>query len=273
MMMDFTGTMVDFLPYLVTALLYAGVAFNRWFRLLEVGTAIERAVVAIGLLLHAWLLANDLLVGGGINLGLVNALSAILWLTALIYWLASLRHDLHALQAFVLPPAALLVLLQVLLPDHHLLPYRGDAVSGAHLVIALLAYSLFTFAALHAGLMAVAERSLHNRKSLLRLPNFPPIMPMERLLFQIIGLGFTLLTLTLVSGVFFTEQLFHQALKFNHKTVFSIAAWLIFGGLLVGRHYYGWRGRVAVRWTLGGFAFLLLAYVGSKIVLEVILGR
>lgn len=271
--MDFTGTMADFLPYLVTALLYAGVAFNQWFRLFAVGAVVERVVIAVGLLLHAWLLAQDLFVAGGVNLGLVNALSAILWLTALIYWLASLRHDLHASQAFVLPPTALLVLLQVLLPDAHLLPYKGDALFGAHFVIAMLAYSLFTFAALHAGLMAVAERNLHNRRTLIRLPNFPPIMPMERLLFQIIGLGFALLTLTLVSGVFFSEELFHQALKLNHKTVFSIVSWLIFGGLLVGRHYYGWRGRVAVRWTLGGFAFLLLAYVGSKLVLEVILAR
>lgn len=265
--------MADFLPYLVTALLYAGVAFNQWFKLVDVDAPVERAVVAAGLVLHAWLLANDLMVSGSINLGLSNALSAILWLTALIYWLASLRHDLHALQAFVLPPAALLVLLQVLVPDQHLLPYSGDALFGVHLVIAMLAYSLFTFAAMHAGIMAVAERSLHHKKSWIRFPDFPPIMPMERLLFQIIGLGFALLTLTLVSGIFFTEQLFHQALKFNHKTLFSIIAWLIFGGLLVGRHYYGWRGRVAVRWTLGGFAFLLMAYVGSKIVLEVILGR
>ena len=144
---------------------------------------------------------------------------------------------------------------------------------GAHLVIALLAYSLLTFAALHASLMAMAERSLHNKQPLIRMPDFPPIMTMERLLFQIITLGFLLLTLTVVSGVFFTEQLFHQALKFNHKTVFSIASWLIFGALLVGRHVRGWRGRVAVRWTLVGFVLLLLAYVGTKFVLEVVLGR
>jgi len=88
-------------------------------------------------------------------------------------------------------------------------------------------------------------------------------MPMERLLFQIIGIGFVLLTFTVISGIFFSEELFHQPLRLNHKSVFSIAAWLIFGALLWGRRVYGWRG----------FAVLLLAYVGSKFVLEILLGR
>ncbi len=266
--------MPDFLLYLITALLYAGVAFNQWRQNREEKFLLsERVALATGLVFHGWLLATDMFNSGGVNFGLSNALSVILWLTVLIYWLASLRHDLHALQAFVLPPAALAVLAQKLAPSGHVLPYTGDALFGMHLVIALLAYSLLTFAALHAGLMAFAERSLHHKKTLVRLPDFPPIMPMERLLFQIIGIGFVLLTLTLVSGIFFTEQLFHQALKLNHKTVFSIVAWGIFGALLLGRRIQGWRGRIAVRWTLSGFGVLLLAYVGSKFVLEVILGR
>jgi ABC-type uncharacterized transport system permease subunit len=265
--------MPDFLPYLAAALLYVLVAFIQWHQNKFDSVRHERVAVAAGLTLHGWLLANDLLVSGGINLSLVNSLSTILWLTVLIYWLASLRYDLRALQAFVLPPAALAVLIQMLGPQGHLLPYSGNPLFEAHLVIALLAYSLFTFAALHAGLMAFAERNLHNRKSMIRLPDFPPIMLMERLLFQIIGIGFVLLTLTLISGIFFTEQLFHKPLQFNHKTVFSIAAWLIFGALMLGRRIKGWRGRVAVRWTLSGFGVLLLAYFGSKFVLEVILGR
>ena len=266
--------MPDFLIYLITALLYAGVAFNQWRQNREERFLLsERVALAAGLVFHGWLLATDLFNSGGVNFGLSNAVSAILWLTVLIYWVASLRHDLHALQAFVLPPAALVVLMQKLLPSGHVLPYTGDALFGAHLVIALLAYSLLTFAALHAGLMAMAERGLHHKKTLINLPDFPPIMPMERLLFQIIGIGFVLLTLTVVSGIFFTEQLFHQPLQFNHKTVFSIASWVIFGALLLGRRIQGWRGRVAIRWTLGGFALLLLAYVGSKFVLEVVLGR
>lgn len=265
--------MPDFLPYLAPALLYASVAFRQWRYPGGKHARLEHLAVAAGLVLHGWLLAQDTFVAGGINFGLSNALSAIFWFTVLLYWLANLHHPLHALQAFVLPPAALFVLLQGLAPEAHMLPYTEDALFAAHLVIALLAYGLFTFAALHAGLMALAERSLHQKKSPVRLPDFPPIIAMERLLFQMIGMGFVLLTLTVVSGIFFTEQLFHQPLQLNHKSVFSIAAWLIFGALLLGRHFYGWRGRTAVRWTLAGFGVLLLAYVGSKFVLEVLLGR
>jgi ABC-type uncharacterized transport system permease subunit len=96
---------------------------------------------------------------------------------------------------------------------------------------------------------------------------------MERLLFRVILAGFVFLTLTLATGIVFSETLFGQAMKFNHKTLFAVISWLIFAALLTGRHLYGWRGRTALRWTVAGFVALLLAYVGSRFVLEVILRR
>jgi ABC-type uncharacterized transport system permease subunit len=96
---------------------------------------------------------------------------------------------------------------------------------------------------------------------------------MEKLLFRVIAIGFGLLTLTLVSGVLFSEELFHQPMRFTHKNVFAVLSWLIFGGLLLGRYQHGWRGRTAIRWTLGGFVLLLLAYVGSKFILQILLHR
>lgn len=264
--------MIDFLPYLLVALIYTTVATLYWRRT-ELATLWSQLAVAAALAIHGWLLYRSLFVDGGMNLGLTNALSAIFWLTALIYWIANLFHDLHRLQAFVLPPTALVVVLQYAFPESHLLTYAAEPLFRAHLVIAFAAYSLFTFAALHALLMAAAERVLHRKSSLLRLPDFPPLISMENLLFQIIIAGFALLTLTLVSGVLFSEQLFHKAFLFNHKNVFTIISWLTFASLLIGRWKYGWRGRIAVRWTLAGFGILLLAYLGSKFVLEVLLGR
>jgi ABC-type uncharacterized transport system permease subunit len=96
---------------------------------------------------------------------------------------------------------------------------------------------------------------------------------METLLFRIILAGFVLLTITLATGVIYSEELFGRAMRFNHKSLFGILSWLIFAALLGGRQLYGWRGRTAVRWTLTGFLMLVLAYVGSKFVLEIILGR
>src|SRR5262249_22680616 len=105
------------------------------------------------------------------------------------------------------------------------------------------------------------------------LRKLPPLLTMEQLLFRIIAAGFVLLTLTLIFGIMFSGELFGTPLHFNQKTVFGIVSWLIFAAFLGGRWLYGWRGRVAVRWTLGGFLMLVLAYIGSKFVLEVILGR
>lgn len=264
--------MLDFLPYLSAAMIYLGVAALYWRRT-EVATPWSQVAVSVALAIHGWLLYRSLFVAEGMNLGLSNALSAIFWLTALIYWGTNLRHDLHRLQAFVLPPTALFVLLQWALPESHLLAYAGAPLFRLHLIIAFAAYSLFTFAALHALLMAMAERALHRKPTFIRMPDFPPLIGMENLLFRIITVGFVLLTLTLASGVLFSEQLFHQAFRFNHKNVFTIISWLIFASLLAGRWKYGWRGRIAVRWTLSGFGVLLLAYVGSKFVLEFVLNR
>jgi len=122
-------------------------------------------------------------------------------------------------------------------------------------------------------LMALLERRLHDAALPKMLQKMPPLLAMETLLFRIIWAGFILLTLTLATGVIYSEELFGKAARFNHKTVFGVLSWVIFAALLGGRHIYGWRGRVAVRWTLAGFLALVLAYIGSKFVLEVILGR
>jgi ABC-type uncharacterized transport system permease subunit len=122
-------------------------------------------------------------------------------------------------------------------------------------------------------LMALIERRLHGGELPTALQKLPPLLTMETLLFRIITAGFVLLTLTLASGILYSEELFGKAMRFNHKTLFGILSWLIFAALLGGRRLYGWRGRVAVRWTLTGFLMLILAYIGSKFVLEVILGR
>jgi ABC-type uncharacterized transport system permease subunit len=122
-------------------------------------------------------------------------------------------------------------------------------------------------------MMAVMERRLHRGNFPLFMQSLPPLLSMERLLFQIILAGFILLTLTLGTGMLFSEELFGKPMQFTHKTIFGILSWIIFGAMLGGRALYGWRGRVAMRWTLAGFISLFLAYIGSKFVLEELLHR
>jgi len=268
--------MQKLIPYLVVVFIYLAVAADFWRSAKTPANPqalnLHSAMIALGLIIHGWLL-YQVLFENGFNLGFFNVLSAISWLTVLIYWVADLKHQLTSLQAFVLPPAAIFALLPASNVTNHFLPTTESPLFLAHIAIALLAYSLFTFATLHALLMTIAERSLHNKPTLIKLPSFPPLMVMETLLFRIISLGFILLTITLISGMLFSEQIFAKPMQFNHKTVFSIASWLIYGGLLFGRYQYGWRGLKAIRWTLAGFMLLLLAYVGSKFVLQVLLHR
>jgi ABC-type uncharacterized transport system permease subunit len=153
-----------------------------------------------------------------------------------------------------------------------------------HFLIANIAYGLFAIAALHAILMLMVERRLQNMRGTATrhtsnswvsswLDTLPPLLTLEKLLFRLISAGFVLLTLTLISGVAFNEQLVDKAFRLDHKTVFAILSWLMFGALLTARRVSGWRGRAALRWVLASFVALLLAYVGSRFVFEVLLHR
>jgi len=270
--------MPDGVFYLITSLLYAALALYFW-RTRWAGaprataSAIEHVAVLVPLAAHAVLLYGSVFAADGMHLGIGNALSAIVWLTVLIYWLGNIVYGVEGLQAMMMPVAALCVLLPTVFPTVRALPNTEFAAFKAHLVIAMLAYSLFTIASLHVLLMALLERRLHGGKLPAALQMLPPLLTMETLLFRIITAGFVLLTLTLASGIVFSEELFGKPIQFNHKSVFGVLSWLIFAALLGGRRLYGWRGRIAVRWTLTGFLMLVLAYIGSKFVLEVILGR
>ena len=274
--------MPDLLLYFSTAacwLLLSGVAWRASRPAMAGGPAprsdmrIESVVVPVALVLHGMLLYRRVVVPDGLDLGIANAVSMLVWLTVLIYWLAGLAFQgLTAILGLMSPVALLAVLLQAT-PMRHVVTYGGDPLFTLHFVIAMLAYSLFIVATVHAVLMLAEEKWLHRGVLPPFLKSLPPLLEMEALLFRILLAAFVLLTLTVVSGVFFSEQLFGKPLKFSQKTVFAIISWFIFGGLLAGHYFRGWRGRKAVNWTLAGFTALLVAYVGSKVVLELVLGR
>lgn len=262
--------------YPVASLLYAFVGWHFWrtrWQNAQPAAAWEKFLPLPALALHLLLLADSVTNPVALTLGVGNALSAIIWLAGLIYWLASFRYRLEILQAPLALLAAVMVLIPLWLPATHVLDYSGSLAFRMHLLIALLAYSLFTLAALHAALMAVVEKRLHDVNQPDMVANLPPLLTLESLLFRVIGAGFALLTLTLASGMLFSEELFGKPMQFNHKTVFGILSWLVFAALLSGRRLRGWRGRVAIRWTLAGFGMLVLAYIGSKFVLEILLHR
>lgn len=285
--------MAAILLYALTSILYGALAVHFWRTRWLAGASRpsgiahwERIAILVPLALHTALIHQELFAGESLRFGFGEALSITLWLAVLFYWIESAFVNLEGMQALVLPLAAVCAALPAVFPGLQSPPYAASLAFRAHLALAMLAYSLFTIGALHALLMALLEGSLHGRRregaaphaggtGLLAGPlaSLPPLLTLERLLFRILGLGFVLLTLTLATGVFFSEEVFGKAVRFNHKTLFGVISWVIFAALLAGRWRYGWRGRRALRWTLAGFTALLLAYAGSRFVLEVVLGR
>ncbi|MEO8102830.1 MAG: cytochrome c biogenesis protein CcsA [Betaproteobacteria bacterium] len=276
--------MPSFDLHFTTAVFYALTALVAWVPAaspanspaapqLVVRLALMRAALVVGLLCHGVALGYSLFGGDGLNIGFSHAISLIIWLVMGVYFLIGFDNQLLRLAALYLAPiAAAATLLPAFLPAQRIVHYAGFAFK-LHFVVAILAYALFTVAALHALLMLFLEKRLHEGAMPQELQGMPPLLRIERLLFQLLGIAFLLLTATLVSGVFFSESLFGKAFQLSHKTVFAVFSWLIFGGLLFGHWKFGWRGKVAVRWTLIGFLLLLLSYVGSKFVLEIILHR
>jgi ABC-type uncharacterized transport system permease subunit len=222
-----------------------------------------------GLTLHTWLLYMVLFSQAGLNLGFFNALSLAAWTVVASLLLSSLTKPIENLGLVILPLAGLSVLLDMFYPSTPFLAENTSWVLKLHVLLSMLAYSLLTLASVQAGLLWVQDSYLRGRKPGGFVRALPPLMTMEALMFEMIGIGFILLTLALLSGFAFLDNMFAQHVV--HKTVLSVVAWLVFGGLLLGRRLWGWRGRKAISWTLTGFGILILAYFGSKLVLELIL--
>lgn len=274
--------LLQLLPALASCLLYAVLGWHFWrTRWRETDHPIdslpmqpwERAAIALALTIQGIGLYDGLFGASGMRFSFSFALSLMLWLAVLIYWLEGFRSPMDGLQPMVLPLAALCAVLPLLFPQVRVIAHADAWGFKLHFMAAMLAYSLFTLSALHAIFMSLAERKLHDRKLSKYLASFPPLLTMEALLFRMIAIAFSLLTVALASGILFSEAIFDQALRLDHKTLFAFASWAIFAALLVGRQAYGWRGRIALRWTLAGFVLLLLAYIGSRFVSEVLLGR
>lgn len=228
-------------------------------------------------LLAAWLLHGALLCWGLLfsptpRFGFAPALSVTAWLVLTVYAVEShVFPQLRARWALAGFGAAAVVLA---------LLFPGSAVHESaspwlplHWALGIASYGLFAAAVVHAWLLRRTERAMRHAD-----PSFTgvPVLTLERLTFRFVQAGFVLLTATLAAGWFFGESLYGArwgGWRWDHKTVFSLLSWLTFAVLLLGRARFGWRGRTAVRVLYAGAALLLLAYVGSRFVLEVIIGR
>ena len=259
---------------IIAVVFYLAAAAYQGFYLLNRAHAPRRgrfvALAIAAVLAHSVSVAGSIYTDRGIDLGFFRALSLTFWFICLIGLLGNLRRPLDNALALLFPAAAIAVGLSATLngPDRYL-QHGGGVLS--HIILSILAYAVLSLGALQAMVLALQERELKHRHLHGILQALPPLQTMEQMLFELLWVGIVLLSLAIITGAIYIDNLFAQHLV--HKTVFSLIAWLTFAGLLWGHHRLGWRGHTAVRWTLVGFSALVLAYFGTKLVLELILHR
>ena len=232
----------------------------------------KKQILLIGfaaLILHSVALTNNLVTDTGINLAFYNSLSLISAFIVLFTLISTWRHPIEILLISLLPIASITLQLDIYNSTTQVHEIGDSKGLIFHILTSIIAYSVLALAALQAVLLWIQNKFLHAHQPGGIIKLMPPLRNMEALLFESIVVGFVTLTVSLGSGLIFLENMFAQQLA--HKTILSILAWFVFLILLIGHWKLGWRGKVAIRWTLGGFISLMLAYFGSKFVLEIVL--
>ena len=250
--------------------LYAVTAFILFFNKVK-NKGLASFTLISALIAHASLVYITTILNN-INLNFANSLLLLSWVTVFFYYLINRKMQFIGLENLTITPAILIILCHPLLPNDQYLEIQMSLNSIVHIIIAILSYSLLTIGALFSIFILLFEKNLTKQhKDIGNLTSNFSLLKMEDVLFKIYWLGFILLSITLFSGLLFSSEIFGSSLVWNHKTIFSLMAWVIYGAMLIGRFKYGWRGEKAVIISLIAFTFLLLSYFGTKFVLEILL--
>ncbi|MFT7221606.1 MAG: ABC-type uncharacterized transport system permease subunit [Candidatus Azotimanducaceae bacterium] len=264
MLMLVSGAMAC-LGYVIAAVLQAQTILN--------GTGYSKTIKALGgiaVMCHGITTWQVFVTDDGFNLGVYPMLSLMALSIVAMVLVSSLRRRVDNLFIVLFPVAMVTVAMELIITEGH--SPRTDITGGivAHILLSIAAYSLLTIAAAQALLLSIGDNMLRGRHfSLLR--GMPPLQTMEQLMFELLWSGLIFLTLSIATGFIYLKDFSDPGLM--HHTVITMLAWLVFAILMWGRYQLGWRGTQASRWTLSGFVLLALGYFGSKIVLELILGR
>ncbi len=222
----------------------------------------------LALLTHIIALHYPLFSGQKMTLDLIMVGSDVMWLISVILFFSTLKRNIEVLSIIILPLTIISLLATIIVEPESEPLIDMQSGLGVHILFSLLAYSMLMLASFQALLLAMQNKQLHRHKSSALMNTLPSLEDMEHLLFRFIGIGVLLLSVGLLSGFYFLENLFGTNIA--HKTILSIIAWIVFTVLLYGRWKYGWRGKKAVNWTLAGFVLLMLAFFGTKVIQEFI---
>ncbi len=256
----------------LSILLYAtatGLLLKQWLSTKKEQNRFALYATAVAVIFHAFMLHSIIFTAEGIDISFFSALTFTAWLMATLLVIASFSLPIGCLGLLVYPFALVTIILRANSDQQHILTGLLAPGLQTHILFSLLAYSLLSIAVAQALLLYVQDKYLHNKHPSGFLHSLPSLETMETLLFRIIGLGVIALSISLLSGFIYLDNMFAQHLA--HKTILSLIAWAIFVMLLWGHYKFGWRGKIAIKWSLAGFILLMLAYFGSKFVFEFVL--
>lgn len=259
--------------YLTLSILFYAIAISlllkQWLATKTEPNKSPLYVAAVATLFHAVILYSTIFTAQGIDIGFFSALTFTAWLMATLLVIASFSLPIGCLGLLVYPFALVTLILRAISDQQHLLTDLLEPGLQAHILFSLLAYSLLSIAVAQAILLYIQDKYLHNKHPSGFLHSLPSLESMETLLFRLIGLGVIALSVSLLTGFIYLNDMFAQHLV--HKTILSLIAWAIFVTLLWGHYKFGWRGKIAIKWSMSGFILLMLAYFGSKFVIELVL--
>ncbi len=227
------------------------------------------ALWLLALLVHIIALHFPLLKGEPLALNIFSLGSYVMWFINLALFITTLRRKIQSLAIIILPLTIISLLIPVLFGTTTGQVINMKSGLGLHILSSLLAYSFLMLASFQALLLSFQNNRLHTHKNSGFIRSLPSLEDMEHLLFRFIWIGVVLLSIGLLIGFYYLDNMFSQHIA--HKTILSIIAWFIFSALLYGRWRYGWRGKKAVRWTLTGFFILMLAFFGTKFIQQFLL--
>lgn len=250
-------------------LLATGLISSRLFHQDGPKSTASRYVAIAALLCHGAVLYHDVIVHSGQNLSITNVASIVAFLMSLVITIMSFGISHIFLMPVVYGFTAFVIVMNTLIPATHLMHIELQPSLLVHISLALFAYGSLMIALLYAIQTSYINYRLKHKSASILHSSLPPLMGVEDTLFKILCFGTILLTLSLLSGFMFLDDMFAQ--KQAHKTILSIISWFIFAGIVFAHRQYGWRGRGVIIATIIGSFLLTLAYFGSRIVKEIIL--
>lgn len=254
---------------IITYMVSGIAAINALMRQLPLNLWVVYGSACIGVVAHTAALTSEILISDQLQMSLLNSISVCVWMTTTVIVISALSKPLHNLFTFFMPAGAIFLLIALFVPQFAT-PQVYSAGMLIHIFVSLLAYSVILITTLQAILVNIQSHHLHKHQLDNRIMSvLPPLQSMERLMFEWLIIGFVLLTAAIVTGGIYVDNLLAQHLI--HKTALTLIGWVFFAVLIFGHFYLGWRGARASRLIYLGFAFLLIAFVGSKFVLEYLL--